>query len=432
MNSLFKIHCKQPGATRFAIVLAVLFYFAFPASAQETVFVDRVYHPAIRSVEFYNAAKEQSLPLIALNSSEELSLHFDDLRQGGRSCAYTIEHCDMNWKSSGLSPIDYLDGFTEDRINDYTISLNTLQGYMHYSLSLPNQVIRPKIDGNYVLKVYEEGYPDKIILTRRFYVLSPSVIIRTEVGASPQISNRKTSQKINITIEHPQLSIQNPYTDVKLVVRQNGRPDAEQTVDRPNQIRAGVLVYNDLRSLEFSGSNEFRKFDFRTLRLQSERVEQIYKDSVNTVQLLPDQPYTASNYSYSFDENGDFFIRNQDGHEPATDADYAYITFTLEAERPEGTGDVYVVGKFNDYRLGAENKLIYDAGRSQFYGSFYLKQGLYDYQYVWLAATNPQKSNHTLFEGSFFETKNKYQAFLYYRRPGSRWDQLVGFQEFNN
>lgn len=432
MNRVFKIQCKQPGATRFALVLAVLFYFALPVIAQETVFVDRVYHSAIRSIEFYNAGKEQSLPLITLNSSEELSLRFDDLRPGSRSYAYTFEHCDMNWKSSGLSPIDYLDGFNEDRINDYDVSLNTLQGYTHYSLSLPRQNMKPKIDGNYVLKVYEEGHPEKIILTRRFYVLSQSVIIKPQVVASTQVLDRKTSQKINITVEHPQLTIQNPYTDVKLVVRQNGRPDVEQSVDRPNQIRPGQLLYNDLRTLEFNGSNEFRKFDFRSLRLQSERVEQIYKDSVNTVQLLPDQPYTASNYSYSFDENGDFFIRNQDGHDPATDADYAYVTFTLEAQRPQGTGDVYVVGKFNDYRISDGNKLIYDAGRSRFYGSIYLKQGLYDYQYIWADINNPQKINHTLFEGSFFETKNKYQVFFYYRRPGSRWDQLVGFQEFNN
>lgn len=432
MNNLFKIPYKQPGATRFAIVLAVLFYFAFPASAQEEVFVDRVFHSAIRSVEFHNAAKEQSLPLITLNSSDELSLRFDDLRQGGRSYAYTIEHCDMNWKSSGLSPIDYLEGFTEDRINDYTVSLNTMQGYMLYSLSLPNQVIKPKIDGNYVLKVYEEGYPERIMLTRRFYVINPSVVIKPEVIASSQIARRKSNQKINITVEHPQLAIQNPYTDVRLVVRQNSRPDVEQMVDRPNQIRAGVLVYNDLRTLEFSGSNEFRKFDIRTLRLQSERVERIYKDSVNTVQLLPDQPYTASNYSYSFDENGDFFIRNQDGREPATDGDYAYVTFTLEGVPPSGSGSVYVVGKFNDYRLSSDNKLVYDAERSRYYGSMYLKQGLYDYQYIWAESDDPKKTDHTLFEGSFFETKNKYQAFLYYRRPGSRWDQLIGFQEFNN
>lgn len=432
LNRLSYIIQKQPGATRFAIVLAVLFYLVLPVRAQEGVFADRVFSKSIRSVEFFNSAKEQSLPLMTLNSSETLSLRFDDLSQEPHSYAYTFEHCDMNWKSSGLSPIDYLDGFTEDRINDYTVSLNTLQGYMHYSLTLPGQNMKPKIDGNYVLKIYEEGYPEKIILTRRFYVLNPLVTLKPEVVTSTQIANRKSHQKINITVEHPQLAIPNPYTDVKLVLRQNGRPDTEQTLERPNQIRSGQLVYNDPRSLEFSGLNEFRKFDFRTLRLQSERVGQIYKDSVNTVQLLADQPYAASNYSHSFDENGNFFIRNQDGREPATDADYAYVTFTLETPRPQGTGDVYIVGKFNDYRLNEENKMIYDASRSRFYGSVYLKQGLYDYQYIWADKNNPEKINHTLFEGSFFETKNKYQVFFYYRRPGSRWDQLLGFQEFNN
>lgn len=396
------------------------------------VFEDQVHHPAIKSVEFYNPSKEQSLPLIRLNSAEELVLSFDDLRPGTRSYSYTIEHCDMNWRSSSLSPLDYLDGFQEDRINDYDVAVNTLQAYTHYRLALPNQSMKPKIDGNYILKVYEEGQPEKLVLTRRFYVLSPAVMIRGEVIASAQVPDRRSNQKVNITVEHPGLSIQNPYTDVKLIVRQNGRRDQEQTVLRPNQVRSGQLVYNDLGTLEFKGSNEFRKFDIRSLRLQSERVERIYKDSVNTVQLLPDEPYTASAYSYSFDENGNFYIRNQEGRDPGVDGDYAYVTFTLEAERPQMQGDVYIVGKFNDYRLSNGNKLVYDAQRSRYYGSVYLKQGLYDYQYVWADRNDPAQVDNTLFEGSFFETKNGYQAFFYYRRPGSRWDQLVGFQEFTN
>lgn len=432
MNNYKKIHSKQPGATLFAIVLAVLFCFCTGAIAQDMVFEDQVHHPAIKSVEFYNQSKEQSLPLIRLNSAEELVLSFDDLRPGTRSYFYTIEHCDMNWRSSSLSPLDYLDGFQEDRINDYDVAVNTLQAYTHYRLSLPNQSMKPKIDGNYILKVYEEGQPEKLVLTRRFYVLCPAVMIRWEVVASAKVPDRRSNQKVNITVEHPGLSIQNPYTDVKLIVRQNGRRDQEQTVLRPNQVRSGQLVYNDLGTLDFKGSNEFRKFDIRSLRLQTERVERIYKDSVNTVQLLPDEPYTASAYSYSFDENGNFYIRNQEGRDRAVDGDYAYVTFTLEAERPRVQGDVYIAGKFNDYRLSDENKLVYDAQRSRYYGSVYLKQGLYDYQYVWADRNDPAQVDNTLFEGSFFETKNSYQAFFYYRRPESRWDQLVGFQEFKN
>ncbi len=371
------------------------------------------------------------MPVITLHSTEELLLGFDDLQADHKDYYYTIEHCDVNWQSSNLSPIDYLESFNEDRITNYFNSINTLQVYTHYELLFPNANISPKIDGNYILKVYEDADPSRIIITRRFYVLSPLVTLTTELVASSKVINRTKNQKVNITVNHPQLTITNPYADVKLIVMQNGRPDQQQTVDRPAIIRQGQLIYNDLQTLEFEGGNEFRKFDFRSLRLQTERVDRIYKDSVNTVQLLPDLPNTDTKYSYLFDENGNFFIRNQDGQDNRTEADYAYVTFTLESAKPSSNSSVYIVGQFNNYQLSKENKLTYDESRTRFYGSIYLKQGLYDYQYVWAAPSKSAESNSTILEGAFFETKNAYQAFLYYRRPGSRWDQLVGYQEFN-
>lgn len=425
------INFKRPGTKLHAIVLAVLLLCCNTAWTQERVFADEVFVPKIKSVEFYNRNKEQSLPVINLNSADELLLAFDDLSAENKNYYYTIEHCDAGWKSSNLSPIDYLQSFNEEKITESQVSFNTIQGFNHYELVFPNEFIRPKIDGNYILKVYENADADKVILTRRFYVLATVVNLAAEIVSSPQVATRRSNQKVNITINHPQLAISNPYTDVKLVVMQNGRPDKQQILERPALIRQNQLIYNDVRTLDFEGGNEFRKFDFRSLRLQSENVSRIYKDSVNTVQLLTDQPYTESSYSYSFDENGNFFIRNQDGRDAKFDADYAYITFTLKSEKPTSKGNAYIVGKFNHYRLSEENKLIYDKERSLFYGSLYLKQGLYDYQYVWSDGTNLKKTDNTIFEGSFFETKNTYQAFFYYRRPGSRWDQLAGFQEFN-
>ena len=59
-----------------------------------------------------------------------------------------------------------------------------------------------------------------------------------------------------------------------------------------------------------------------------------------------------------------------------------------------------------------------------------LKQGLYDFKYIWV--DDEGKIDDTVFEGSFFQTENSYQVLVYYRKPGSRWDELVGFSNINS
>lgn len=408
----------------------VILLFSVKSFAQ-TPYSDNVFIPAIKSVEFYNTAKQASFPAINLGTKDQVQLAFDDLRGGNRTYNYTIEHCDENWNSSNLSTAEYLQGFTDDRIIDYAYSSGTVQKYTHYELKLPNENIAPKISGNYILKVYEDGNPSKLILTRKLYVVAPKISIVADINPSPNVATRQTHQKINFQISTGSLPVQNPGSDLRIFIMQNARSETGQFTLQPTYIRGSQLIYDDLGMNDFPGRNEFRRFDTRSLKLNSDRVLHIYHDTAYTVMLLGDPNRNTVNYSFQYDNDGSFFILNQEGTDPKRDADYTHVYFSLAANKTPDEGSAYIIGKFNDYKIDNRSKMDFESVKGRYMTDLFLKQGVYDYQYVWVdKKTN--KPDDILLEGTHFETENDYQVLVYYRPPSARWTELVSYRLLNN
>ncbi len=415
---------------RKTFLICTILFIASSAFAQAPQYDNQVFMPGIKTVELYNIKKEQSFPLIELNTKEQLQLAFDDLHGGSRNFYYTIEHCDENWNSSNLPSTEYLQSFAEDQIRDYNYSSSTVQKYTHYQAKFPNDNIVPKIPGNYILKVYEDDDQSKMAFTMRFYVLAPKVSLIGEIVPSTDNSLRQTNQKINFQVNYGALRVQNPNNDIKAFIMQNRRSETTQVNTQPSTIQGNTLIYNDIGTNDFPGLNEFRHFDTRTLKLNSDRVLRIYRDTANTVMLLTDATIDKPDYTFYYDNDGKFFPGNSDGSDPRIDADYAHMYFSLATTKSDNDGSVYIAGLFNNFRLDDSNKLYYDPADRHFHIQLFLKQGVYDYEYVWVPKGS-DKPDNTAFAGSHYETENEYQLMVYYHPAGARWTELVGFRSLN-
>lgn len=389
-----------------------------------------VYKPNIQTAMLYNRSKQNSLPVITLNTIDQLLLCFDDLSGGIKNYYFSVELCDASWNPTNLPALTYLADFTQSRINNYRYSFNTKQKYTYYEAVFPNSEIRPTKSGNYLLKVFENGDESKLILTRRFYVLDNQVGIGLLKNPAT-FSNFQKKQQVSFIVDVGALNVTDPFSQVKAVVMQNARADNLQQPQAPPFVGNNRLKYNGLNDDIFMGGNEFRYFDFSSLRLMGWNVKKLNtKDSVNRVSLSTDRPMANQPYIQRLDHDGHFYINNEDGTDSRTDADYSLVKLSLQQPQLPSNQFIYVVGQFNNWQLHDKHKLNFNTANKIYEVTLYLKQGQYDYQYV-LADINKNVISNTQIDGSFYETENNYQIFYYFKNFADQYDQLVGFYEFN-
>ena len=388
---------------------------------------NHILNPDIASLQVVAGNNWLSMPVIALGEGVPVNIAFDDLTHEYRRYAYKVEHCNADWSTSGdLFVSDYIDGFNADNVIEHVEqSINTNMQYTHYRFQIPNERCRLKMSGNYRVTIYDTNDDDKAVAECCFMVVEPRMGIKLSVDANTDKGINSRWQQVAMEVKYGGgLSVTDVQRQIYTVVMQNGRWDNAVVNAKPQFVMGDGLRWSHNPQLVFEAGNEYRKFEMLDVRQANMGVEKIDWDGeAYHAYLWPDEP--RGSYVFDEDANGAFYIRNSDNRENNSTSEYVHVHFTLRSPRLEG--DVFVNGVWTNDQLAAPYKMQYD-GEAQCYRlSLLLKQGYYSYQYVW------QQSNGQIAtvpsEGSFYQTENRYQALVYYRKLGERADRLVGFAE---
>jgi hypothetical protein len=341
-----------------------------------------------------------------------------------KSYRFKIKHCNADWTPSALNDIEYTYTYNDFAIEDYRGSFNTKVPYFHYFAEIP----KLKVGGNYLLMVYEDKRPAKLVLTRRFMVYQPRVSILAQVSLSSGIMEQRSKQQVDFDIDYNGYELISPQEDLKIVVRQNYRWDKVITNLKPSNVRSfdNRVEYRpfDL-SNNFWAGNDFRWFDTRTARGMGVNIAEFVQEQNQTVAYLrPDAPRTKGGFVQIDDFNGQYIVENRDAANSAFEADYLNVVFSLKI--PELTdAQVFVNGGFNGWQLNDANAMSYNSQTGQYEASIFVKQGIVNYNYL---IVNKNSFDETLTEGNYSTSTNDYEIFVYHRSPASRADVLVGYR----
>ena len=376
----------------------------------------------IKSIIFNGNPGISGNPVIQLG--ESLNLDFDDIIGDEANYYYTIEHFNYDWTPSKLNKNEYLNGFDDVRIINYNNSYNTLQGYTHYNLRIPNKDTQSlKVSGNYMLKVFNEN--DELVFSRKFMVYRPITQVKVAIKRSRDLKYINTRQVVNFSINSPDFLIRNPDATLNVIITKNNNLKSAITNIKPQYIIGSELIYKYDTETSFQAGNEYLQFDSKDLRSTNIDIGRVELNELYSHFLFVDRTRDTEPYSYNPDINGQFVIRTMQGENSSIEAEYVWTYFKLQNYEPLNGGELYLYGAFNNYELNDSTLMKYNKESGLYENALLLKQGFYNYKYVLL--NKDGSLDEGFISGNFDVTENEYQVLVYFRDLGARFDQIIGF-----
>lgn len=372
---------------------------------------------SVRTIQLYRTGEENSLPVIALNSGETLTLEFDLVRTGGRSFSVHFYHADRRWQYD-LQPAQYMGSFGRDDLVDYSSSRGTRIPYTHYSYRYPNDDIQFTESGNYVVRVTEQGNEDEILFERAFFVseqaVDPSLDVEAfRIGGGGRLRPRPTVRfpASNLLRDHP--------FDVTVCFMRNGHTGEIRCANEPSLIEASYYRFGLPMQESFSAQAPTHVLDLSVLQESSDIVGVDHQTSPVSVSLARDYArFTGLSRAKALTGQSlvESVVRNT--FDPDTQAEYVTVRFTyLPVGSGPLNGSVMITGSFNNWQYEEAHQMSWRSDPGVYEGSLLIKQGVHEYRY------------HGTGEPTFQERDglqdNLYTALVYFHDTTLNSDRLI-------
>lgn len=383
--------------------LLALFALSLTTQAQNYSYTYGGYY----SAQVYPDGDPMGYAILALKTQEKLRFSFDVLDNSDNNLYYTVKHCDPFWNFDDLETNEYIQGFASDRMPYGAKSSATVTPFTHYTMTLPNDMTRLNISGNYMLIVHEgrDFDKDNIRVIYQFVAYESTAIAYATVHATSVIAKRMADQEVDFTI---QLGSTPAYDTDKLtpVIIQNGNWNIVRNQLPPMYIKPNGIIEYDYNGEEneFPGGGEWSAFEIKSVKLAGYGVKHIEGNQFGyQATLQPEQNEMNKAYSSKQDLNGKSLIVCSDYGDELS-CDYVNVQFTMNSSY---VGDeVYLeCGTMP----GTLTKCSFNEKAQTYETSLELKQGVYNYRFVINSDDGPAYSH-----GNHSQTENDYLLFVYY------------------
>jgi len=394
-------------------------------------FSDQVYRDDIATVQVYPEDNKLSAPIIELNSGMSVQVNFDVFSDQIEDLRYHLVHCDAQWNPTDLEPNEYLTGFNEQQISDVEYSFNTRKDFIHYRFRFPNDMMKVRYSGNYLVVVYADNDVQNLVLSRRVIIYENLVAVNASAHASTVIAHRNTHQEVDLDILPGLFDIRFPNRDLHVSILQNWDWTRAITDLKPRFVKTDELDYDYMGVNEFLAGNEYRDFDTKSQDYLSMEIEKMTWNGPGdiVVYLKGDLPQNTKSYSTRGDIDGRFYIRNDRTDDPDLEADYHTTLFRLIA--PESPGkSIFITGQFSDWRCLPKYEMHWDSALACYTGEATFKQGFYNYRYESVSAFDKVPTMMD-YEGSYFQTENEYNLIVYNYDLAGGYDRVIAYQLLN-